>query len=276
MSRAILALLAAMPWCAAVTLVAPTKLHFGVKEGTLQALSERVASLEQRPRFKQAPALFQMKQIHDRLESLAKKIDERTAARKLPNKFVTFDWNSGRMGNQFESLRNVAAIAHMTGRTLLLKRLTGKSSKGSAFHQNGRIGFDVNGNGLWDTDYFKENFNVLFQEDVETELGSIEAHPILGDRTKWCLGSDIHIHKWSTVAQVMAASAQPGCAVMDFCGWSGVMTFSGRYDDPFIFWKAIRPIKKVRDAVKAFWEAHEWAQPSFAFHLRNHAPGEQC
>jgi hypothetical protein len=47
----------------------------------------------------------------------------------------------------------------------------------------------------------------------------------------------------------------------------------GGFEDPWLFWKAIRPAKPIRDAVDAFLRAHAkgWGKPFVAFHLRNHA-----
>jgi hypothetical protein len=63
------------------------------------------------------------------------------------------------------------------------------------------------------------------------------------------------------------------CEVFDMGGSAGVLSYGGAYDDPFFFWKAVRPAKPIRDAVSAFLKAHEkeWGKPFVAFHLRNHA-----
>jgi hypothetical protein len=119
----------------------------GDKEGELQGLLERVTALEKdidRPR-----PTFPSQEILDRIGTLTKTLDRHIAesgasgAPQLgggayPQKFITFDWNSGRMGNQFETMRNIAALCYMTNRTMYLKDVSKKMSNGREFHGNGR------------------------------------------------------------------------------------------------------------------------------------------
>ena len=64
----------------------------------------------------------------------------------------------------------------------------------------------------------------------------------------------------------------PECPVLDIGGSQGCSMIAGPYEDTLAFWRAMRPVKEVRDAVQRFWEKTTWSKPSFALHLRNWAP----
>jgi hypothetical protein len=160
----------------------------GDKEGELRGLLDRVSALEKEAN--RPHPTFLAKEVLDRIAALAKKLDRHTseATGDVGNtKYVTFEFNSGRIGNQFETLRNIAALAYQMNRTLYFRDIKNKRPDGNVYHPNGRIGLQANNKGIWDVEHMKKNFAILFEEDVAKEYGSVENHPVLGNSTRWCI-----------------------------------------------------------------------------------------
>ena len=80
-----------------------------------------------------------------------------------------------------------------------------------------RIGLQADGNGLWDTEHMKKNFDVLFEEDVIKEYGAVANHPILGK--KWTVRC-VYILQYVYTSKVCGMWHGDGVLVyFRFVGW---------------------------------------------------------
>jgi hypothetical protein len=82
----------------------------GGKEGELRGLLERISGLETALNKRSSPE-FVTKEVLTRIDALSKKVERRVGIRASAasqTKFITFDWNAGRIGNQFATMREIA------------------------------------------------------------------------------------------------------------------------------------------------------------------------
>eukprot|EP00040_Diaphanoeca_grandis_P027016 m.152721 g.152721 ORF g.152721 m.152721 type:complete len:503 (+) comp30812_c0_seq1:359-1867(+) len=180
-------------------------------------------------------------------------------------RFVTFRWNAGRMGNQMMTVNYAFQVAHALERTVYVRCHRGGSFKD-------KVGLQPDNKGFWDIEHLAKKFSVAFDEVcgipqsdavAGVKIVSASSHSILSNPNHYC-------HEKYFLDQVLADKTIDDCFVLDLEGDKSVLWQSTvGFHEPIVFWQALRPVKLIRDFVQAKFDSTPMITPSFAVHHRN-------
>lgn len=184
-------------------------------------------------------------------------------------KFVTFEWNSGRMGNQLRTLSWICAFAKLVDRAVVIPTTDVLTGRGG-INFNVRIGLNPNNRGLFDVDTFREHVPVLFQDEIPDD------HILrLNDSTRCNQVQNLNKANPMEIEDLYAALSR--CDIVEMGGRFSTLPPYGSSAPRFLLdkldlfhtFKYLQPQQWIKELAVEYVRSATLSQPSVGMHFRD-------